>query len=159
MLLQAHKRPAPFDHNYPRASFKPLTLPPAFVSGQHGTLHIYGGVNLGKTEWASSRFDNPLVINTRDGLRGFRAGVHDGIVLDKMLFNDWTVVDAEALTEFKQNAQIKCRYGVVDIPKGTPKIVVTNTPDAWPHDPYGQLVGRRVSQLQIKSTVRPFKSN
>ena len=84
MLLQAHKRPAPFDHNYPRASFKPLTLPPAFVSGQHGTLHIYGGVNLGKTEWASSRFDNPLVINTRDGLRGFRAGVHDGIVLDKM---------------------------------------------------------------------------
>ena len=153
LALQSHKRPAPFDHNYSRDQFKPLALPAEFVSRQHGTLQIYGGVGLGKTEWACAQFDNPLLVTTRDGLRGFKPGVHDGIVLDKMLFNDWTVTDAEALTDWTQPAQIKCRYHFANIPKRTVKIVVTNRKDAWPTDPFGQLVGRRISQLEIKNRL------
>ena len=153
LLLQAHKRPAPFDHNFPRASFKPLALPLAFTSRQFGTLHIYGGIGMGKTEWACAQFDNPLLVTARDVLREFRAGIHDGIVLDKMLFTDWTVTDAEQLTEYHQDVQLKCRYGLARIPKRTPKIVVTNERNAWPRDPHGQLIGRRVVQLKIESKL------
>ena len=152
-LLQVHKRPAPFDHNFGRDAFKALALPQSFTARQLGTLHIYGAVNLGKTEWACAQFDNPLLVTSRDVLCDFLPGIHDGIVLDKMLFNDWTVVDCEALTDYTQPAAIKCRYKPARIPKRTPKIVVTNTKDAWPKDPFGQLVGRRVVQMEIKDRL------
>ena len=149
MLLQNNKRPAAFDHNFDRASFKPLSLPTEFTSREMGTLQIYGPVRLGKTEWACAQFDNPLLVTSRDVLKEFRPGFHDGIVLDKMLFRDWAVCDAEQLTEYNQDVRLKCRYGTARIPKRTPKIVVTNEKDAWPLDPHGQLVGRRVVQLEI----------
>ena len=151
LLLQNHKRPPPFEHNYTKDCFLPITLPLSYTSGAHGTLHIYGPINLGKTEWACAQFENPLFITTRDGLRDFIPNFHDGIVLDKMLFKDWSVTDCEALTDFTQPATIKCLYKVVKIPKRTRKIIVTNERDAWPNDPHGQLVGRRISQLQITS--------
>ena len=153
LTLQRHKRSRPFEHNFQASQFKPLTLPPTWVSRKHGCLHIFGGVGLGKTEWAPSQFRWPLLVTSRDTLRKFEVGVHDGIVLDKMLFKDWTVGDAEQLTEYYQDVQVEARYSPAEIPKGTPKIVVTNARDAWPHDPYGQLIGRRVVQLEIKDKM------
>jgi hypothetical protein len=60
MLLQNAKRPLQFEHNFDRSSFLPLELPEAFASGIVGTLHIWGTVNLGKSEWALAQFENPL---------------------------------------------------------------------------------------------------
>ena len=151
LLLQNAKRPPPFDHNFAATSFLPLILPPLYAGGHLGTLHIYGPIRLGKTEWACAQFENPLLVTTRDALRDFIPNYHDGIVLDKMLFNDWTVTDCESLTDYTQPATIKVRYGNAKIPKRTRKIVVTNEKNAWPSDPHGQLVGRRVSQLHITS--------
>jgi len=153
LILQSRKRPDPFDHNYSRATFKSIDLPATFTSRVHGTLQIYGDVGLGKTEWACAQFENPLLVTTRDTLKAFKPGFHDGIVLDKMRFNDWTVTDAEQLTEYHQPVQIKVLYGKADIPKRTLKIVVTNAKDVWPIDTFGQIVGRRVSQLEIKSAM------
>ena len=45
------------------------------------------------------------------------------------------------------------KFFVVSIPKRTVKIVVTNRKDAWPTDPFGQLIGRRISQLEIKNRL------
>ena len=153
LTLQQHKRPAPFDHNYAPSAFLPQVLPQPFVSRAVGTLHIYGAINLGKTEWACAQFSNPLYVTTRDGLRGFRSGCHDGIVIDKMLFTQWSVLDCEALTDWTQPAQISCRYGDAKIPKHTAKIVVTNERDAWPPDPHGQLLGRRVAQMHVTARM------
>lgn len=153
MLLQRHKRPPPFDHNFTRDQFKPQALPADFKTRVTGTLQIHGAVRLGKTEWACAQFDNPLLVTSRDALREFRAGVHDGIVIDKMVFNDWTVTDAEALTDWTQPAQIKVLYGIAKIPKHTVKIIVTNRKDVWPADPFGQLVGRRVSQMEVVAAM------
>jgi hypothetical protein len=149
MLLQKHKRPPPFEHNFTRDMFKPVMLPASYASGSVGTLHIWGPINLGKTEWACAQFDNPLYVTTRDALRGFVPNFHDGIVIDKMLFNQWTVTDCESLTDYTQPATVSVRHGDAKIPKRTRKIIVTNTADAWPADPHGQIRGRRVAELQV----------
>ena len=109
-------------------------------------------MRLGKTEWACAQFDNPLYVTERNQLRDFRTGWHDGIVIDKILPRDvFTLYECESLTDFTQPAAIKCLYGIACIPKRTRKIVVTNLRDAWPRDPLGQLVGRRIVQLEIES--------
>ena len=152
-LLQKNKREPPFEHNYARNTFLPQTLPPAFVTRQVGCLQIYGAINLGKSEWASSQFENPLVVTSRDMLRKFRPNFHDGIVVDKMTFKDWLVTDAESLLEYFQGVQITCRYGIAVIPKRTAKIIITNPRDVWPADPLGTLVGRRVAQMEVVSRM------
>ena len=151
-LLQNAKRPAPFDHNFARDTFLALELPPLFAARKHGTHHIYGARDLGKTEWALAKFDNPLYVTERNMLLDFREGWHDGIVIDKMRPKDvFTLHECEALFDYTQPAGIKCLYKVARIPKRTKKIVVTNQCDVWPRDPDGILVGRRISQLEILS--------
>jgi hypothetical protein len=152
-LLQQHKRPALFDHNYPASSFLPQVLPQAYVTRVVGTLHIHGNIDLGKTDWACAQFSNPLYITSRDGLRAFLPLFHDGIVLDKMEFQDWKVTDCESLTDWTQPAEVSCRYGCAKIPKHTPKIIVTNARDVWPADPYNRIVGRRVAQMHVSACM------
>ena len=150
MLAQNHKRPPPFEHNFERSTFLPLEMPLEFTSRVVGTLHVHGERDLGKTEWALSRFENPLYVTERNVLLDFRAGWHDGIVIDKLLPREvFSLYECEALTDYTQPAAIKCLYKVARIPKRTPKIVVTNERDAWPQDPHGILVGRRVVQMHV----------
>ena len=118
-----------------------------------GTLQIYGGTHLGKTEWACAQFSNPLYITPRDGLRAFLPLFHDGIVIDKMEFQDWKVTDCEGLTDWTQPAEVSCRYGCAKIPKNTPKIIVTNERDVWPADPFDRIVGRRVAQMHVSARM------
>jgi hypothetical protein len=154
LLLQQAKRPRCFEHNFARGSFLPLALPEAFTTRAVGTLHIWGAVRLGKSEWALAQFDNPLYVTERNDLLDFRAGWHDGIVIDKLKPCErppagFTLAECEKLTDFTLPASIKCLYKTARIPRGVPKIVVSNVCDVWPADPEGQIVGRRVAQLHI----------
>ena len=151
LLVQNAKRPAPFDHNYKRDTFRALPVPEAYVSGTMGALHVFGAINLGKTEWALAQFDNPLLVTQRNDLLEFKPGWHDGIVIDKVLPRDsFSLHECEALFDFMQPASIKCLYKVARIPKKTRKIIVTNSADVWPVDPHGILVGRRVVQMHVR---------
>ena len=82
LLAQSAKRVRAFQHNFPRDSYHPLTLPEAYTSGVVGTLHIWGAIRLGKSEWALAQFANPLYVTDRNDLLDFRPGWHDGIVID-----------------------------------------------------------------------------
>ena len=66
MLAQSAKRLRAFEHNFQPGSFKFLALPEAFTSGAVGTLHIWGAVRLGKSEWALAQFANPLHVTERN---------------------------------------------------------------------------------------------
>ena len=61
----------------------------------------------------------------------------------------FALAECERLTDFTLPATIKCLYRTARIPRGVRKIVVSNLRDVWPEDPEGQIVGRRVVQLQI----------
>ena len=63
----------------------------------------------------------------------------------------FTLQECEKLTDFTLPATIKCLYKTARIPRGVRKIVVTNVRDAWPADPEGQIVGRRVAQLRVEA--------
>ena len=126
-ILQQSKRPRAFQHNFPRESFLPVTLPVAFTSRAVGTLHIWGAVHLGKSEWALSRFDNPLYVTERNDLLDFREGWHDGIVIDKLMPSDrppagFTLAECERITDFTLPASIRCLYRTARIPRGVPKM-------------------------------------
>ena len=154
LLLQQAKRPRPHEHNFARDSFLPLALPETFTTRALGTLHIWGAVRLGKSEWALSQFKNPLYVTERNDLLDFREGWHDGIVIDKLMPCErppggFTLAECERLTDYTLPASIKCLYRTARIPRGVSKIVVSNERDVWPHDPHGQIVGRRVAQIEI----------
>ena len=68
VLLQNAKRPAAFEHNFERGSFATLPVPELYARRVLGTLHIYGLVNLGKTEWALAQFENPLLVTEKNQL-------------------------------------------------------------------------------------------
>lgn len=153
-LLQRAKRPLLFEHNFGRDTFKNLQVPEAYATGAVGTLHIWGAVNLGKTEWALAQFENPLHVTERNDLLRFRPGWHDGIVIDKIVPRErpsagFSLQECEKLTDFTLPASIRCLYWIAEIPKRVRKIVVTNARDVWPDDPHGQIVGRRVVQLEV----------
>ena len=155
LLLQNAKRPREFVHNFARSSFRPLELPEEYTSGRLGTLHIYGAVRLGKSEWALAQFDNPLYVTERNDLLEFRADWHDGMVIDKLTPCErppagFTLAECERLTDFTLPASLRCLYRTARIPRGVRKIVVSNLRDIWPDDPMGQIVGRRVVQIEIK---------
>jgi hypothetical protein len=158
MLLQQAKRPRPFEHNFARDSFLPVALPEAFSTRAVGTLHIWGAVNLGKSEWALSQFENPLYVTERNDLLDFREGWHDGIVIDKLEPRErppsgFALAECERLTDYTLPASIRCLYKPARIPRGVPKIVVTNVRDVWPADPEGQIVGRRVVQMHVRERL------
>ena len=155
LLVQKSKRPLPFEHNFARDTFLKLDLPQAFLCREVGTLQIYGARNLGKTKWALSQFFNPLYVTNRNVLLEFQAGVHDGIVFDKMRPCDvFSLHECEDWTDYMQPAALKCLYHIARLPKRLPKIIVTNERNVWPLDPMGILVGRRIVQLEI--TAKTF---
>jgi hypothetical protein len=154
LLLQRGKRPAPFEHNFARNSFRTLALPGAYTTGVVGTLHIWGAVRLGKSEWALAQFENPLYVTERNDLGDFRPDWHDGIVIDKLMPcarppAGFTLHECERLTDYTLPCSLRCLYKNARIPKGVRKIIVTNERDVWPDDPHGQILGRRVVQMHI----------
>ena len=154
VLVQRAKRPLQFEHNFARDSFRTLAVPEAFTSGEVGTLHIWGAVRLGKSEWALAQFANPLYVTDRNDLGDFLPGWHDGIVIDKLMPRErppggFTLKECERLTDYTLPFSLRCLYKTSRIPKQVRKIVVTNERDVWPEDPLGQIVGRRVAQLEI----------
>jgi len=158
MLVQNAKRLRAFEHNFARDSYRMIVMPEAYTSGAVGTLHIWGAVRLGKSEWALAQFANPLHVTERNDLLDFRPGWHDGIVIDKIMPRErppagFTLQECEKLTDYTLAASLKCLYRVARIPKGVRKIVVTNEHDVWPCDPHGQIVGRRVVQLHVSERL------
>ena len=101
-----------------------------------------------------AQFKEPLLVTERNVLLEFNSAIHDNIVLDKMVPADvFSLCECEALTDFTQPAHIKRLYRCARIPKHTRKIIVTNRRYVLPSDPLGQLLGRRVVQLEIRSPL------
>jgi len=87
---------------------------------------VVGDSGIGKTQYALSHFETPLLVSHMDDLRDFKADEHDGIVFDDMNFHHCPRTAQIHLTDKDQTRSIHCRYATASIPKNTRKIFTCN---------------------------------
>lgn len=88
---------------------------------------IQGETGIGKTCWAKLHAPKPaLMVNHMDALKSFRPGFHKSIIFDDMSFTHMPREAQIMILDQHNSRQIHVRYGIVRIPKGTPKIFTCN---------------------------------
>lgn len=92
---------------------------------------IIGPTGIGKTQFALSHFNSPILIRHIDDLALFSPNIHDGIVFDDMTFKHWPATSIIHLLDFDEGSSINIRYKVAYIPKGTRKIFCSNVPSIF----------------------------
>lgn len=120
--------PKKFRHKYDSSTFKPLVTP-----GWH-VLHVWGTTGLGKTKWACSRFENPLVVKPFNSIgcleilcKRFDPKVHDGIVCDECDLRFMSREQAIAFCDPDEEAVFDHRFAACDkLPADARKILVSN---------------------------------
>lgn len=90
------------------------------------SIVLRGRSGVGKTEWAKSLIENPLLISHIDELRSFDRNFHGGIIFDDMDFSHWPRTSQIHLLDQDNQRAIHVRYGIVTIPAHTKKIFTTN---------------------------------
>lgn len=91
---------------------------------------VWGKAKTGKTEWAKSHFDNPLVVSHMDDLKKFNDD-YDGMVFDDMSFNHIPPSGIIHLLDVDNDRSIHCRFVPAEIPANTKKIFVHNRRDIF----------------------------
>lgn len=87
---------------------------------------VEGPPGCGKTQYALSHFENPLLVTHNDKLKSFDADIHDGIVFDDMDYTHWPVTSQIHLVNWHEPADIHCRYTCAHIPAHVKKIFTCN---------------------------------
>lgn len=88
---------------------------------------VIGPTGCGKTSWAKRVSKKPaLWVRHIDMLRNFRAGYHQSIIFDDMSFKHMPREAQIHLTDWTDEAQLHCRYGVAVIPAQVQKIFTAN---------------------------------
>lgn len=92
------------------------------------TIIITGRTGLGKTSLAKALLPTALMTRHLDLLRRYRPTSYQGIILDDMSFEHLHDEAQLALLDREDNTQVHVRYGVANIPAGTPVIITSNKP-------------------------------
>lgn len=89
-------------------------------------LFVTGGTGLGKTRWALSRFESPLLVSHLEDLKLYRPDRHDGIVFDDMSFTSLSPQVAIHLLDWEMPRTFNVKHGSVTIHAETRKIFTSN---------------------------------
>ena len=96
------------------------------VPGQWRALFLTGPTGTGKTRWALSQFELPLLVSHMEDLKSFRQDLHDGIVFDDFSMKSRTPQEAIHLLDWELPRTINVKHGSVTIPAKTRKIFTSN---------------------------------
>ena len=134
------------------------------IDADFRVVYLCGPSGIGKTQFALSCLPDALVVNDSDTLRNYDPNLYSGIIIDDMDFSGWAPEQFIALADWGLDRTIKARYSNAFIPRGTKKIIVSNTPieRAWRLDTcsYDQRVAilRRVYRLTIPVGFKLYRS-
>lgn len=109
------------------ASFLPDPIPAETLARL--SIVFIGPTNIGKTSFALAHFKAPLYVQHVDDLRSLDTEVHDGIVLDDMVFSHWPVQSVIHLVDLEHPSEIHCRYSNAMVPPRFPRIFCANSKD------------------------------
>lgn len=121
--------------------------PDGFAWDQSKSLHIWGGPNLGKTEWAKHLAGGDYCFITHiDDLKRLKGEKY--LLFDDLNFLTYPREFAVALCDVANDRSIHCRYHPARIPAGTYRIFTSNEENIWPEDPHGALQ-RRLQTIHV----------
>jgi len=87
---------------------------------------LTGKPGTGKTNYAIAHFENPWVVRNFKELKKFRPKLHDGIIFDDMSFTHLPRGVQAHLLDWEISREIRVPYGIMEIPRCTKKIFITN---------------------------------
>jgi hypothetical protein len=146
--------PKAYEHLYKIEDFNtPLIDEPfrcIFLKGESGW---------GKTQWAACHFKNPLVVTHIDDFRNFKAGFHDGLVMDDISLKHLPRESVIQMTDWDLDRSIHGRNVNAKIPKNTRKIFVTNKPwdEYMPYDEYNAIYSRFSHIIELEGPLMDAK--
>ncbi|OMJ09562.1 Replication-associated protein, partial [Smittium culicis] len=113
-------------------------------------LMLFGKTGTGKSSYAETLFNNPLVVNSLEDLKRLRP-VHDGIVFDefnplKLKLPRETMI---MLTNVEFHSTVSVKHGSVTIPRLLPRVFLTNVKIFY-NDP---AIVRRVKTIPVNSSL------
>lgn len=120
-------------------------------------LWIHGPTNTGKTEYAKTLFDKPLLVRHMDQLRGINTHFYDGIIFDDMSFSHWPRESVIHLCDLQNASGINIKHGVVELPAKVPRVFVSNVP-IFNEDPT-KAINRRIYYAHIETDLRKNKTD
>lgn len=112
---------------------------------------IWGKAGSGKTQWALSHFQNPLLVSHIEDLQEFDEDEHDGIVFDDMSFKHLPGQAIIHLLDQDLERSIHNRYANATIPAKTKKIFCHNNADIF-------IPSGDTSQEQMNGISRRYDS-
>lgn len=108
-------------------------------------LILHGPTNLGKTSWAIQNAPKPLLVCCHlEDIAYFRAGHHQAILFDDLVFTHMPRSTQLGLVDFHNDRTIHVRYKVIRIPAKLPKIFTCN-PGFYPVDVNDPAIARRIN--------------
>lgn len=109
-------------------------------------LIVKGNAGTGKTNWALSQFQQPMLVCDMDDLRNLPPEC-DGLVFDEMLFDNCSKKTQVYLTDMKFERTIRTRHTNARIPKGIQRIFCCNEHEfVFGENPH-ESVQRRIVDL------------
>ena len=89
-------------------------------------LVLRGKPNCGKTQFAKTLFEKPLIVRHPDKLKSFDENTHDAIIFDDQAYGHWPRESVIHLFDVEEEADINVKNSMVTIPAGVPRIFTTN---------------------------------
>lgn len=111
-----------------------------------------GEPGIGKSQWARRHFDTPLVVTHNDDFKKYRAGFHDGIVVDDVCFNHHPVASQIHIVDVIEERSIHCRNTCGTLSPG-PMIITCNPQRFPPVELDDGAVARRCEVIQLGSEL------
>lgn len=109
--------------SYPKKEFLVPKIQPELL--QTMAIIFLGPSGIGKTQYAISHFDRPLVVSHIDDLKKL-SPLHDGLLFDDMIFSHWPPNACIHLCDLELSRSINVKYGTITIPKQLPRIFTSN---------------------------------
>lgn len=139
---------------YNKEDFKKV---PTKWNREKKTLLIEGKSGYGKTQYAKTLFKNPLLVRHMDKLKKFNEFEHDGIIFDDMNFSHWPRESCIHILDTEEDSDINVKCGMVTIPEGTPRVIITNRKHKEIFPTFDKAIRRRLEILIINEDIRKIK--
>lgn len=118
-----------------------ILIPEAENHNFKWSLVLMGEAGYGKTQYAKSFFQTPLVVRHMDKLKMFDENYHDGVVFDDMSFAKYKRENVVHIFDTEEDQDINVKNAMITLPPWVPKVFCTNRElRVYKQDRFGEVL-------------------